>query len=255
VTGRAKAWLAELVGTFGFITIVVASVIVAGQTLGNYGLLGIATAHGVGLAAMASAFGGTSGGHFNPAVTLSVWLGRKIETMDAVGYIVMQVAGALGAGLFLRAIYTEAQWRPSNLGTPALTVSVGKGLLAEAVFTFIFFIVIWGTGIDNRGPKIGGLAIGFALFGVLLVDGPITGAGLNPARYLASAVVSGHYNNWWVYIAGPAIGGAVASAYSYLFMGTRLPGGTRDTPVIVEEPPPPPAPRKKPAARKTTRQR
>jgi aquaporin Z len=251
VTSRAKAWLAELVGTFGFITIVVGSVIVAGQTLGGYGLLGIATAHGVGLAAMASAFGGASGGHFNPTVTLSAWLGRKIETVDAVGYIVLQVAGALGAALFLRMLFTEAQWRPTNLGTPALGVSVGKGLMAEAVFSFIFFLVIWGTGIDDRGPKIGGLAIGFALFGAVLIDGPITGAGLNPARYLGSAIVSGHYEHWWVYIAGPAIGAVVASAYSYLFMGTKLPGGKEETPVIVEEPPPPP--RKKPAARKATR--
>jgi aquaporin Z len=226
-------------------SILAASVVVTKGGLDNYGLLGIATAHGVGLAALVSALGPASGAHFNPAVTLSAWLGRKIETFDAVVYVVAQVAGALAAAMFLRTLFTEAQWRPSNMATPGLTVSVGHGLLAEAVFTFILLLVIWGTGIDDRGPKIGGLAIGFTLFGLLLVDGPLTGAGLNPARYLGSAVISGHYTDWWVYIAGPAIGAVVASAYSYLYMGTKLPGAREPEAA-------PPAPDVTPTARKPT---
>jgi len=253
VTVRTRAWLAELVGTFAFMTILAASVIVATGGLAGYGLLGIATAHGVALAALVTALGPASGGHFNPAVTLSAWLGRKIETLDAVVYVVVQVAGAIGAAFFLRVLFTRAQWGASNLATPALSISVGKGLLAEAVFSFIFFLVIWGNGIDDRGPRIGGIAIGFTLFGLLLIDGPLTGAGLNPARYLGSAIVSGHYTNWWVYIAGPAIGAVFAAAYSYLFMGTSLPRATAP-----EEAPPPedappvrkPAVARKPAARK-----
>jgi len=192
-----------------------------------------------------SAFGPASGGHFNPGVTFSAWLGRKIATVDALVYVVVQVAGAVGAAFFLRVLFTETQWRPSNLATPGLSVSTGKGLLAEAVFSFIFFVVIWATGIDDRGPRIGGIAIGFTLFGLLLVDGPLTGAGLNPARYLGSAIVSGHYKDWWVYIAGPAIGAVFAAAYSYLFMGTKLPSAAEP-----EAAPPPPdvAPVRKPAA-------
>jgi len=254
VTVRTRAWLAELVGTFAFMTVLAASVIVATGAGGGYGLLGIATAHGVALAALVSTFGPASGGHFNPGVTFSAWLGRKIETLDAVVYVVVQVAGAVGAAVFLRVLFTRAQWAPSNLATPGLSVSAGKGLLAEAVFSFIFFIVIWGTGIDERGPRIGGIAIGFTLFGLLLIDGPLTGAGLNPARYLGSAIVSGHYTNWWVYIVGPAIGSVFAASYSYLFMGTALPSATG-----AEAAPPPPddAPpvrkptvARKPAARK-----
>jgi aquaporin Z len=247
--------LAEFVGTFAFMSILAASVIVAtGTNASTYGLLGIATAHGVALAALVSAFGQHSGAHFNPAVTLSAWLGRKIAAMDAVGYVVMQVLGALGGAFMLRFLFSEAQWKPSNIATPGLTVSVGRGLLAEAIFTFILVIVIWGTGIDERGPRIGGIAIGFTLFALLLIDGPLTGAGLNPARYLGSAIVSGQYKDWWVYIVGPAIGGIVAAGYSYVFMGTELPSATEPE----AAPPPPddqpplrkPAVARKPAARK-----
>jgi aquaporin TIP len=255
MTVRARAWLAELVGTFAFMAILAASVIVAtGANVGTFGLLGIATAHGVALAALVSAFGQHSGAHFNPAVTFSAWLGRKMEAVDAAGYVVMQLAGALAAAFMLKYLFTQAQWSPSNLATPGLTVSVGRGLLAEAVFTFILVVVIWGTGIDERGPRIGGIAIGFTLFGLLLVDGPLTGAGLNPARYLGSAIVSGHYKDWWVYIVGPGIGAAVAVLYSYVFMGTELPRASEPA----AAPPPPddqpplrkPAVARKPAARK-----
>lgn len=217
---NAQAWAAELVGSYAFIFIVVASVIVSTGGLADYGLLGIATAHGVALAAMVSAFAALSGSHFNPAVTLSAWIGRKISGTDAIAYVVAQVVGGLAAGLTLRMVFAESTWRASNLGTPGLTVSSGKGLLLEALFTFFLLLSIWGTGIDERGPKIGGLAIGFTLFALLLVDGPLTGAGLNQARYLASAVVSGHMDNWWVYIVGPAIGGLAAGLlYPIVFWG------------------------------------
>jgi MIP family channel proteins len=220
VPKKVQAWAAELVGTYAFVTIIVASVIVSTGGLADYGLLGIATAHGVALAAMVSTFAALSGSHFNPAVTLSSWIGRKLSGSDAIGYVVAQIAGGLAAGLTLRVVFAESAWRPSNLGTPGLTVSSGKGLFLEALFTFFLLLSIWGTGFDERGAKVGGIAIGFTLFGLLLIDGPLTGAGLNQARYLASAVVSGHVDDWWVYIVGPAIGGLAAGIlYPTVFWG------------------------------------
>jgi MIP family channel proteins len=215
-----QAWAGELVGTFMFVTIICASVILAGSGLVDIGLVGIGLAHVFGLATVITTFAAISGGHFNPVVTLSAWIGRKISSADALGYVACQILGALGAGIVLRVMFTEAQWRTSNLGTPSLSVSTGKGLLIEAVLTFILVMVIWGTGIDERGPRVGGFAIGGVLGAMVLAFGPLTGVGLNPARFLGPAAVAGHVDDWWVYFLGPIIGGAVAGVlYPTLFWG------------------------------------
>jgi len=257
VTGP-RAWLGEFVGTFAFVTIASGSVIVGSQI----GLFGVATAHGLGLAIMVTVFAAVSGGHLNPAVTLSAWLGRKIQTADAVAYVVAQLAGALAAGGILRVVFTDMQWRGSHLGIPAVApgLASGRALLVEAVFTFFLVLAVWGTGIDERGAKVGGFAIGLTLFASILVAGNLTGAGLNPARYLGPAIVGGHLDNWWIYIAGPAIGGIVGAVYGFLFLDAQLPWVRVPAPPLatapdVDEPddvPPPrkPAPQRKPAPRK-----
>lgn len=215
-----QAWAGELVGTFVFISIIGASVILATGQVGDSGLVGIGLAHFLGLGATITAFAAISGAHFNPAVTLSAWIGRKISSADALGYVASQILGALGAAIFLRVAFEETAWAPSSLATPGLTVSTGKGVLIEAVLTFFLVIVIWGTGIDERGPKVGGFAIGAVLGGMILAFGPLTGVGLNPARYLGPAAVSSNLDDWWVYILGPVIGGAAAGLmYPYLWWG------------------------------------
>ncbi len=215
-----QAWGAELVGTFVFITIGAGAVILASGQLPNGGLLGVALAHGLALGATITTFAAVSGSHFNPAVTLSAWIGRKISSADALGYVAAQVLGALAAGLVLRTMFTEGEWLASNLGSPSLSVSAGKGLLIEAVLTFFLVITIWGTGIDERGPRVGGFAIGLVLASMILAFGPLTGVALNPARFIGPAAVAGNVADWWVYFVGPAIGGAVAGLmYPVLFWG------------------------------------
>jgi len=216
-----RRWLAELIGTYGFVTIGAGTGIVAGSHLGDYGLLGVAIGNGVGLGVMITTFMAVSGSHFNPAITLSAWIGRKIEAGDAVGYVASQLVGAVAAGLTLRVIFADAQWRAANLGAPGLAsgVSAGRGVLVEAIFAFFLAMVIWGTAIDARAPRMGGLFIGlFVVVGVLAV-GPLTGGAFNPARYLGPALVGGHLHYWWVYFVGPGIGGAAAGVlYPSLFM-------------------------------------
>jgi MIP family channel proteins len=220
VSKSLQAWAGELVGTFVFISIGASSVVLATSQLGDTGLLGVALAHALALGAAITAFAAISGGHFNPAVTLSAWIGRKISSADALGYVAAQVFGALAAGVFVRVVFDEGAWRTSNLGSPALSVSTGRGLLIEAVLTFFLVIVIWGTGIDERGPRVGGFAIGTVLGAMILAFGPLTGVGLNPVRFLGPAAVAGNVDDWWVYILGPAIGGAVAGVlYPLLFWG------------------------------------
>lgn len=234
-----RRWIAELIGTFGFVLVGAGSGIVLGKT----SLVGVAFGNGIGLAVMITTFAHISGSHLNPAITLSAWLGRKIETVNAFGYVAAQLLGALAAALTLRLIFADQVWRAANLGAPGLStgVSAGRGVLIEAIFTFFLAMVIWGTAIDDRAPSMGGLFIGlFVLTGVLAV-GPLTGGAFNPARYLGPAAIGGHLNDWWVYFIGPGIGGAVAGLlYPTLFMG-GFPWTPEPAPAI--EPPPPATPR------------
>ncbi len=218
-----RAATAEFIGTFAFFTIGAGTVVLAFDPgfQGAVGLLGIAAAHGIALAVMVTVFGGISGGHLNPAVTIGVWVGGKIETGRALWYLLAQLLAAVCTGVVLKYIFfTQEQWEPSNLGTPGLdpTVAPGRAILIEAILTFVLVITVWGTGVDPRGAKVGGFAIGLAVFADIMVGGPLTGAAMNPARHFGPALLSGSWANWWVYWAGPLIGGIVASlVYRGLF--------------------------------------
>ena len=210
------ALIAEATGTFLFFFVGAGSVVLGDYLAGNGGtgpgLLGVAFAHGLALAVLVSALGAVSGGHFNPAVTLAVWIMGKITLLRAGLYLVAQLVGALAAGLALKLVFADA-WQASNIGTPALgpgiTPLIGIGI--EAVLTALLVLAVIGTAVDPRAPKIGGLAIGLAVAADILVGGPLTGAAMNPARWFGPAVASGAYADWYVWWIGPAIGAAVAA--------------------------------------------
>ncbi len=84
------------------------------------------------------------------------------------------------------------------------------GIVVEAVLTFFLVFVVYGSAVDVRAPKIGGLAIGLTIALDILFGGPITGGSMNPARNFGPALASGHWNNHYVYWVGPLIGGALA---------------------------------------------
>jgi MIP family channel proteins len=208
---------AEAVGTFLFFFVGAGAVVIndfpaAGG--GGGGLVQVALAHGLVLGVLVSALGAVSGAHFNPAVTFGVWIAGRISGVKAISYVIAQLVGGLIAGLALRAVFSEAAWGPSAIGTPALgpDVSVATGIAVEAVLTAILLFAVFGTAIDPRAPKIGGLAIGLAIAADILMGGPLTGAAMNPARWFGPAVASGHLANWYVWIVGPLLGAAVAAA-------------------------------------------
>jgi MIP family channel proteins len=216
--------LAEVIGTLAVVFIGAGSVVIAGAGVGS-GLLGVAMAHGLVLAIMVSSFGHISGGHFNPAVTISAWVAGKIETIRAVTYVVSQLVGAaIGAGL-LRWVMPESVWRRSDLGaTTVRAISDGRAVLLEAILTFFLVITVFATAVDDRGvfKSIAGLAIGLVLAMDILVGGPLTGASMNPARSFGPALVGGTWTGFWVYIVGPVLGGLIASSvYVFVFLRER----------------------------------
>ena len=207
---------AEAVGSFLFFFVGAGAIIVDGGLNGGApsGLIAVALAHGLVLGVLVSSFGAVSGGHFNPAVTIGVWVAGRIELPRGVMYIVAQLVGGVLAGLALRAIFPEPMWQAARLGTPTLNPEFGvaAGIAVEAILTMVLLFAVFGTAIDPRAPKIGGLAIGLAIAADIMLGGPVTGAAMNPARWFGTAAAGGFFENWYVWIVGPVIGAVVAAA-------------------------------------------
>lgn len=215
-----RHFIAEFIGTFALVFVGSGAIIHARTTGSPTGLLEIALAHGLILAVMVSALMRISG-HFNPAITLSLLATRRIEAMMAALYIVAQLLGAIAAGYALKAAFSDATFAATRGGglTIALDVTGGQAFLVEAIGTFFLVFVVWGTAVDLKGPKIGGLAIGFVLAADILAIGPLTGGSVNPARSFGPAVASGIYEAQLLYFSAPIVGGLVAGLlYEYLFM-------------------------------------
>ncbi len=206
-----KQLTAEFIGTFTLIFIGIGAIYNLGSVPG--GLLGIALAHGLAIAVMVSATGGISGGHLNPAVTFGLFVGGKIDLGKTIAYWVAQLAGATVASLLVAqfiGMAAVASGTPDIDMAGRMVVSTTQAIGIEAVLTFFLVFVVYGSAVDGRAPKIGGLAIGLTVTLDILFGGPLTGAAMNPARTFGPALVSGHWNNHIVYWVGPLLGGALA---------------------------------------------
>ncbi|HUR69621.1 MAG TPA: aquaporin [Candidatus Thermoplasmatota archaeon] len=212
-----KKGVAELVGTF---TLIYVGVLVLVGGFGSKGdLVAIALAHGFAIAVMVSATMSISGGQLNPAVTTGLLIGRKITPAQAGINILMQLVGGILGGYLAKASLGGAD---ITGGVPDLgafpggaAVTVGTGILIEAILTFFLVFVVFGTGVDARfGARIGGLAIGLTVALDIMAGGPLTGGAMNPARWVGAAIPAMHFNNALVYIVGP-LAGAIAAGLLY----------------------------------------
>lgn len=216
-----NALVAEILGTFLFFFVGIG----AAATLDRMGssdaaaLVVVALAHGVVLAVLVSALGAVSGAHFNPAVTVGVWLAGQIPGRRALSYILAQLIGGLAAAWSLRIVFPSSV--SPSLGRPSVAAGLDPlaAVFIEAVLTVVLLVAVFGTAIDPRGPKVGGLAIGFALAADIMMGGPLTGAAMNPARWFAPAAVTGVWDFSYVWIIGPLVGAAIAAlAYRFFFL-------------------------------------
>ena len=215
--------LAEFIGTMALIFVGGASILSDQLSGGNVTLVGIALAHGLTIAVMASAFGHISGAHLNPAVTVGAFVAKKISAGDSVVYWISQLAGAALGAVLLTLVFDPATRAAASLGTPGFGagVSISQGLTFEIVATFLLVLVVCATAIDERGAfsVVSGLPIGFVVLFDILAGGPLTGAAMNPARVFGPAVVGGYWANHWVYWVGPLAGGALAGLlYTSLYL-------------------------------------
>jgi aquaporin TIP len=212
---NTKGLIAEFVGTFALIFIGIGAIaadymIEGGKTVD---LVAIAFAHGLTIAVMVSATAAISGGHLNPAVTFGAFLAGKIDIKNALGYIISQCLGGIFAASLIKLAFPLDVLQAVGMGTPTLGKGVTPimGMAMEFILTFFLVFVVFGTGIDLRAPKMGGLFIGLTVVLGILAGGPVSGAAMNPVRHLGPALIGGGLQNSWVYRIGPLAGGAAAA--------------------------------------------
>lgn len=228
-----RACVAEMVGTFA-LCFIGAGVICTNQVVnGGSGLLGVAIAHGLILSIAVTATMNISGGHLNPAVTITMWVYKKMDTDKAVLYIISQLLGGVIAGGILLLIFGKTSAMDvAKLGTPHIDLQLLQAtdtsgwweryqvpfsaIGIEMVLTFLLIFAIFGTAVDPRAPKVGGFGIGLVLTVDILVGGPLTGASMNPARTFGPGIweagVFGfdRMRDHAVYWIGPVLGGLLA---------------------------------------------
>ena len=215
-----RHFISEFIGTFALVFVGSGAILSAKISGSPAALVEVALAHGLVLAVMVSALMRISG-HFNPAVTIAFLATRRIEAMMAALYVVAQIIGAVAAAYALKATFPEAIFAATRGGgqSIALDTSASQAFLLEAVATFLLMFVIYGTVVDQRGPKIGGLGIGFVVAADILAIGSRTGASMNPARSFGPAVASGIFEAQFLYWTAPVVGALVAALlYEFLFM-------------------------------------
>jgi aquaporin Z len=216
-----KRCTAEFLGTFWLVFGGCGSAVLAAAFPHvGIGLLGVSLAFGLTVVTMAYAVGHISGGHFNPAVTIGLLAGGRVKGGDVLPYIVAQLVGAVLAAWVLATI-------AGGNGTDALAgglasngfgehspggYSMATALLAEALLTFFFLIVILGVT-DPRAPSaMAPLAIGLALTLIHLISIPVTNTSVNPARSTGPALLVGGWaiQQLWLFWVAPIAGAAIA---------------------------------------------
>ena len=216
-TLRAPA--AEFIGTMLFVLVGAGSIVA--NVSGSAGSLGIALAHGIGLAVLVTIMMPISGGHLNPAVSIALWIGNVIDAKTLGRYVAAQLLGAIVGALLIKGLFPASMVRISSLGTPQLSGAIGlfEGIALEALFSFILVSAVFGTAVSPQAQRVGGFAIGLALLVCALGGGVLTGAVLNPARAFGPALVSWDWHGQAVYWIGPVLGAALAAvAWKFLLL-------------------------------------
>jgi len=215
----ARAVTAEAAGTFVLVLAITSTAVAA--TLSRpvagipYGSLAVPVAGGLALAIGVASLGHISGAHLNPAVTLGLAVNRHFPWAYAPGYLIAQFAGATAAAAVTWGLYGDQARSIAHLGAtvPAARVSAGRVLAAEAVVTLVLVLVVVAVATDTRVPRgIAAMAIGAALAVAIVIAGPVSGAGVNPARAIGPMILAGQFSDWWAYLTAPLAGGAIAVA-------------------------------------------
>ncbi len=216
-TQSIKKYIAEFIGTFVLVFFACGTAAVVGCSAENgTGYLLTALAFGLVIVAMAYSIGNVSGCHINPAVSIAMFISKKLSLNDFIGYLIAQFAGAIaGAAALMGFVGKE-----SGLGANALyDGNIWLSLLIEVILTFVFVIAILGVTSKVENGAVAGIVIGLTLTLVHILGISFTGTSVNPARSFGPAIFVGGdaLANVWVFILAPLVGGALAAVvYNFL---------------------------------------
>lgn len=212
-----RKYIAEATGTFALVFCGTGAIIINQETNGTVSHAGIAITFGLVVMAMIYTFGNISGAHLNPAVSIAFTISGRFPVKQLLPYIIAQVAGAFLASFILKFLF------PVNelLGTTIPYGSPMQSFILEFILTFFLMLVIINvaTGSKEQG-MFAGLAIGSTVLLEAMFAGPICGASMNPARSLAPALVSGHTEYLWIYLAATTLG-AIAAVPLWKYLTTN----------------------------------
>lgn len=210
-----KKYLVEMIGTLVLVLFGCGSAVIAGESLGVFG---IAMAFGLSIVAMAYVIGPVSGCHINPAVSLAMLMTGKMTSKDFVGYVISQVIGGVVAAAILMFIIKSSNvamgFGTNGFGTAsAINISMLGAIITEIILTFVFIFTILGVTSSEKTAGIAGVVIGLTLAFVHILGINITGTSVNPARSLGPAIFAGGIalQQVWVFILAPLAGAALAA--------------------------------------------
>ena len=219
-----KKYIAELIGTAVLVFMGCGSAVFLGCAVPG-GHLAVALAFGLSIVAMAYVIGNVSGCHINPAVSLAVFLDKRMSGKDFIAYVIFQVLGAMLGAFLLQAVSLLAGVdQTGGLGSNLVAGAggIGGAFLVEVVLTFIFLLTILGVTADSSKGGVAGIVIGLTLTFVHIVGIPLTGTSVNPARSIGPAFFAGGqaFQDLWVFILAPFVGAALA-AFVYKAIKTK----------------------------------
>ncbi|AJH21850.1 aquaporin [Bacillus mycoides] len=218
-----KKAIAEFIGTF-VLVLFGTGVAVIGGGIEGIGTLGIAMAFGLSIVAMAYSIGTISGCHINPAVSIAMFINKRMNAMELSYYLLAQILGGLLGTATLVTILRSAKLPLDNLGQNSFgTLGLSGAFLVEFILTFVFVLVIVAVTGKKGSSSLAGLVIGFTLVLIHLLGIPLTGTSVNPARSIAPALFAGGeaISQLWVFIVAPIFGGIVAAVVGKFILNTE----------------------------------
>jgi aquaporin Z len=214
---RIKKYVAECIGTFVLVFMGCGGAYFIDDVYPfGLGVVGVALAFGLAVTIMAYSIGPISGCHVNPAVSLAMWIRKRLSAVDLAFYVAAQCAGAFIAVFTLGAVLGYS-FDIGGVNDIVNLPNAGAGFAIEVILTFAFVFTILGVTSKKENAAVAGLIIGLALTLVHVVGINMTGTSVNPARSLAPAVYNGELDDLWVFIVGPFAGGALAALASVWF--------------------------------------
>ncbi|MFK4290301.1 aquaporin [Bacillus sp. RC250] len=218
-----KKAIAEFIGTF-VLVLFGTGVAVIGGGIEGIGTLGIAMAFGLSIVAMAYSIGTISGCHINPAVSIAMFINKRMNAMELSYYLLAQILGGLLGTATLVTILRSAKLPLDNLGQNSFgTLGLSGAFLVEFILTFVFVLVIVAVTGKKGSSSLAGLVIGFTLVLIHLLGIPLTGTSVNPARSIAPALFAGGeaISQLWVFIVAPIFSGIVAAVVGKFILNTE----------------------------------